>query len=313
MTSRVRAIDPEAAGASETTPTVGTALDRTAAALRDRCGRWARAEALALLAGVLELSSTRTWLERERRLSGSEDRLLRARAARRAAGEPIEYIEGRCDFRELTLRVCPAVLIPRPETEVLVERVLEWSRGRSGLLGLDLGTGSGAIALSLVMEGPFAHMVGVDISAAALNVAQANAAAVGALDRVELRDAPFFESVDPSERFDLIVSNPPYVASSEFASLPAEVRDFEPTVALLSGPSGLEVVEAVIREAPMYLKRGGLLALEVASDRAEAVLDRIRACGAYHEPRVYPDLAGRPRVILTEAVGDPEGSEAVKA
>src|SRR5690606_21380829 len=151
-----------------------------------------------------------------------------------------------------------------PETEVLVDLVLTWGSGRHGLSVLDIGTGSGAIALALATEGEqvFRRVVATDVSPGALEVAEQNRVAVGA--RVEFRQGPFFEPV-PGERFDVVVSNPPYVGELERPTLDPEVADWEPPEALFSGPDGLEVIRRLVEEAPRHLSPGGLLALEIGA------------------------------------------------
>lgn len=279
-------------------PTLDAALQRGRRTLSARAGADARREATFLLAGVLGITPGQVALQRGRQLAEHELDEYLERLTRRARGEPLQYIEGRAAFRELSLRVDRSVLIPRPETEQLVEAVLRWCRGKEGLLGLDLGTGSGAIAISLALEGPFTRVVGVDISAEALNVARCNAdeARVGGV--VELRLGSLFDALRSGERFQIVVSNPPYIAVGE--ALPEEVRDWEPAVALYAGPTGLEVIQEIVDGAPRCLAPGGLLALEVAPGVADAALERIRARGGYGEPRVIRDLAGHCRIVLAE-------------
>ena len=213
--------------------------------------------------------------------------------------EPRAYAEGVAGFRLLELLVDRRVLIPRPETEGLVERVLAWSRGRwgSGEWGtvLDLGTGSGCIALSLAAEGRFARIVATDVSPEALEVARLNAARVGPDPEPEFRLGSLFEPV-AGERFDVIVSNPPYIAEPEYAELDPSVRDFEPRLALLSGPDGLTHTRAILQRAGDHLMPGGLLALEVDSRRADQSADIARA--SWQEVRVERDVFDRPRYLL---------------
>ncbi|NIR42554.1 MAG: peptide chain release factor N(5)-glutamine methyltransferase [Gemmatimonadetes bacterium] len=263
----------------------------------------ARREARFLLAGVLGLEPGALALERDRVLTTVERNTLAARLARRVAGEPLQYIEGRAAFRQLDLRVGPSVLIPRPETEQLVGFILDWCQGRNDLQALDLGTGSGAIAISLAVEGPFHRVVGVDISASALNFARYNAKEAEVADRVDLRSGSLYSAVRPGERFHVVVSNPPYVASGETASLPPEVRDWEPAIALFAGPTGLELIEAIVDGAPAHLEPGGLLALEVAPGIVESALARIRANGDFAEPELHTDYAEHPRIVLAERHG----------
>ncbi len=280
--------------------TVGAALERGQHRLRARAKADAPREALFLLAGVLEMAPGSIALQRDRTLTAEEVAEYETRLARRAMGEPLQYVEGRAAFRQLHLRVNRAVLIPRPETEQLVESVLEWSRGREGLQAVDLGTGSGAIAISLVLEGPFASVVGVDISDDALNVARQNAAEAGVQDRVELRLGSLYQALLAAERFHVIVSNPPYIAHGEGDLLPAEVRDWEPPVALYAGPTGFEAIEEIVAGAPLRLRQGGLLALEVAPGVADTTLAAIRGQAGLGEPRVVRDLAGHRRIVLAE-------------
>ncbi len=283
--------------------TVGAALDRGRRALKTRSGTEAQREALFLLAGLLGISPGQVALQHERKLEESQLEEYVSRLERRARGEPLQYVEGRAAFRQHLLRVDPSVLIPRPETEQLVEAVLEWCRGREGLSALDLGTGSGAIAISLAVEGPFDRVVAVDISPEALNVARDNIAEVGVRDVVDLRLGSLFGAMRPGERFHVVVSNPPYIAHGEADSLPEEVREWEPTVALFAGPCGLEILAQIVEEAPAHLEAGAILALEVAPGVADAAVEAIRARGAYGEPRVIRDLAGQRRIVIVEHLG----------
>jgi release factor glutamine methyltransferase len=294
---------PSLSDADDATPTVKEALEKGRRILTERSADDASRDALFLLAGLLGTSPGRVALERDRSLSQDEWREYQSRLGRRAAGEPLQYIEGRAAFRELSLRVDRSVLIPRPETEQLVEHVLEWCRGGEGLVGLDLGTGSGAIAISLLLEGPFRAFVAVDISGAALNVARVNASETRLAGRLDLRQGSLFGALRPEERFHVIVSNPPYIADGEAGSLPEEVRDWEPSVALYAGPTGMEVISEIVQAAPEYLEPGGLLALEVAPTVADAAVQCIRESELYDEPRLAHDLAGLRRVLSAELAG----------
>src|SRR5690606_7815739 len=226
-----------------------------------------RLEAELLLASVLGVKRLELVLEPEERVGEEEAAAFRAAVERRMAGEPIQYIMGVAAFRELDLLVDRRVLIPRPETEVLVEEVLRWATARAERAGrlltaADIGTGSGAIALSLLQEGPFERVVATDASLDALDVARENAGRLGLADRLELRHGSLLTPLR-GERFDVIVSNPPYVADGERDSLPEDVREWEPAGALFAGPSGLEVLAALVEEAPLNLAPCGLLALGV--------------------------------------------------
>lgn len=221
-------------------------------------------------------------------------------AAAVAGSEPRAYAEGIAGFRFLELVVDRRVLIPRPETEGLVELVLAWARERwgSGEWGavLDLGTGSGCIALSLASEGRFSRIVATDVSPDALAVARLNAARVGPVRAPEFRLGSLFEPV-AGERFDVIVSNPPYIAEPEYAELDPGVRDFEPPLALVSGPDGLWHTRAILMAAGTHLLPGGLLALELDSRRAGASAEIARASGLTGV-RMLRDVFDRARYLL---------------
>jgi len=221
---------------------------------------------------------------------------------RRLAGEPVQYITGLAAFRDLDLEVTPAVLIPRSETEGLVEVVLDVLRGEVSRWPrprvLDLGTGSGAIALAIAQEWPAAIVFATDASEAALAVARRNAAASGLDERVEFRAGDWFDAVGGDDRYEIIVSNPPYIAEGEAEVLPRDVRDHEPASALFSGPSGLEALREIIEESPRHLVAGGLLALELAESRAREVASWLEGAHDWSGVELIDDLAGQPRVLL---------------
>jgi release factor glutamine methyltransferase len=256
-----------------------------------------RLDAEHLLGHALDTGRLQLYLQYDRPLVPDELAAFKELLLRRARREPLQHIVGRAAFRELYLHVDTRVLIPRPETEELVDVVLSWARVRTGLSALDVGTGSACIALSLAHEGPFERVVATDTSAEALAVARMNADALDAGARVELRRGSLFEPV-AGETFDVVVSNPPYVAEGEAADLEPEVRDWEPACALFAGSGGLDVLLPLIEGAGRHLRPGGLLAVEVAPDQAVSVADRLREIGGYHEPEVRRDLAGRRRIVL---------------
>jgi release factor glutamine methyltransferase len=213
---------------------------------------------------------------------------------RRRVGVPLSYLTGTKEFWSIPLRVTPSVLIPRPETEVLVEKVLELSsRGPESVL--DIGTGSGNIAIALGRELPRARIVASDISLRALEVARRNAA-LQKVRQVEFVRSNLFSAFrGTGARFDFIVSNPPYVSRREWEGLPAEIRDFEPRRALLAGESGLEFVDRLVRRAATFLRPGGHLIFEIGDGQREDVLALFGR--RWTEIETAWDLAGRPRVI----------------
>jgi release factor glutamine methyltransferase len=252
-----------------------------------------------LLAGVLGLGRLDLYLQFDRPLTAGELAAFRERVRRRARREPLQYIEGTVAFRDLVLRVDGRVLIPRPETEGLVQEVLDWSRGRHALHVLDVGTGSGCIALALATEGPFVRVVGTDDSEPALELARENLRLSAPGAAVEFRAGDLLAAV-AGERFDVVVSNPPYVGTREAGALEPEVREWEPRSALFAGEDGMEVYRALVPTAPGALRPGGLLALEIGAEQAAAVTRLVADTGAFGVPRVVRDLAGRDRVVLAE-------------
>jgi release factor glutamine methyltransferase len=228
----------------------------------------------------------------------------RSAALRIVSGTPLAYAVGRATFRHLDLQVDPRVLIPRPETEMLVEEIL--SRFRSGSLrsadwgvAVEIGTGSGAISLSLAAEGRFSRVIATDVSLDALVVARRNAelSASRLNCPVEFRSGSMLAPVR-DVRARLLVSNPPYVAFDEIRDLPASVRDWEPPGALLSGSSGLAATAAIVQEGASLLECGGILALEVDERRASLVAEMMMSAGGYIDVRVLLDLTGRERFVF---------------
>jgi len=214
----------------------------------------------------------------------------------RLNGKPTQYITGRQEFYGREFRVTPDVLIPRQETELVVETALEVSRGARRIL--DAGSGSGAIAITLQLE-THAMVCGTDISSAALAVAAENARKLGA--RVGLVCCDLMSAIAASS-MDLVVSNPPYVPEAERASLQREVRDHEPDLALFAGPTGFEIYERLVADAERVLRPGGWLVLELGYKSRERVLEMFGSC--WRDVRVVPDLAGIPRVLAARMEGE---------
>ncbi|HEY8449557.1 MAG TPA: peptide chain release factor N(5)-glutamine methyltransferase, partial [Bacillota bacterium] len=273
-------------------------------------------EARVLAGHVVGLEPAEVPLARHRALSAQELVQLEQLLQRRQQGEPIAYLVGKAEFWSLTLEVTPAVLIPRPETEHLVEVALSALARMPGpgdgtrYLGADLGTGSGAIALALLSERDDLEMFAVDASQAALAVARRNARRCGLAPRVTFMAGNWCEpllSAGLAGRLDLVVSNPPYVATIEAEKLPSEVRDFEPPLALFGGEDGCDAYRAILADVPRLLRPGGWLAFEVAPARASLVADLIRATGCFAEPELYTDYAGRLRVVGAQRREAPAG------
>jgi release factor glutamine methyltransferase len=248
-----------------------------------------RVDAELLVAHVLGLSRTGVYAN-GRIVSLAEAAQLAALVARRAEREPLAYVLGEWAFRRLNLQVDRRVLVPRPETEVVVERCLELIAGLEAPKVLDVGTGSGAIALSIADEHPGARVCAVDSSSDALVVAWDNVVRLGLERRVELAESDLLAGVTGS--FDLVVSNPPYVSSRERSGLEPEVRDFEPSVAVV----GFEVADRVAGEALSVLRPGGWVVLECGDGQAASLAARLRLLG-YGRVTVSPDLTGVDRVV----------------
>ncbi len=221
--------------------------------------------------------------------------MVDAAAARRASGMPFAYAVGRAAFRHLTLTVDERVLIPRQETERLVDLVLE--RAARGVAA-DVGTGSGAVALALASEGRFERVIATDIASGSLSVARENLKAIPqGSSAIEFRTGDLLSPLH-GERLDVLVSNPPYIAYDEAVELPASVRDWEPPQALFSGGQGLAATRRIIEGAPALLCKGGLLALEADSRRALQVTELVASSGAFRAIELHHDLMGRERFVF---------------
>lgn len=260
----------------------------------------ARREAGSLLSFVL--GKDRTFLISHAEETVATDSIDRFRGfvERRAAGEPLQYITGVQDFYGRVFRVTPDVLIPRPETELLVEAALEVTTSKDAFF-CDVGTGSGCIAVTLLCELPGARAVAVDKSAAALEIAKFNAAKHSIADRAEFVVSDCFNALNPTQ-FDLIVSNPPYVSASALAGLQREVRDHEPLVALSPGPDGLTVIRRLLVDAPAFLKPNGHMLMEIGFDQGEAVQSLIDK-SAWSLLDIRQDLQGIPRIVVLRKSG----------
>jgi release factor glutamine methyltransferase len=290
----------------QTRLTIADALREAATTLRVAGVGEARREAGSLLSHATGRDRTFIITHADESLTPDELSALRAAVSRRAAGEPLQYITGRQEFYGLEFEVTSDVLIPRPETELLVETALELLKDRPSPLLCDVGTGSGCIAVALLHEREDARAVALDISPEALRVAARNAARHGVGERMLTLVSDCLGALGAEEyadlRFDLIASNPPYVAERDLAGLQREVRDHEPRVALTPGGDGLSVIRRLLREAPRFLKPGGHLLLEIGFNQHEQV-------GALIDPRtwqlldIHEDLQGIPRTVALRLTG----------
>lgn len=275
-------------------------LDEVAGRLAESGIEAPQAEAEALLVAVTGVGSRHALYLEGRDLTPEEAGHLERLLLRRLGGEPLQYITGEAAFRQLTLKVDHRALIPRPETEGMVEVALRLIGSREGVVALDAGTGNGAIALSLAIERPTWMIVAADVSGAALELARENA------ERYHLHQVEWIEADVTSLGFwrimpalDLVISNPPYVAETEWDALPVEVRDHEPARALLAGREGLEVIGPLLEGASMRVKPGGLVIVEIGASQADAATALATAAG-FVDIRVAPDLSARPRYLIAE-------------
>lgn len=277
---------------------LGTLLTELASGLEGAGVALARDEARDIVAAVLDVPRFWPSANKGALIDATAVEEAQQAAAARARGAPFAYAVGRAAFRHLTLAVDDRVLIPRQETEVLVDLVLQAEDGGRGTL-VDVGTGSGAIALALATEGNFDRVIATDVSLGALDVAERNAAFVRDDLRapIELLHGSLLAPV-AGLQVRVLVSNPPYIAFSELEELPASVRDWEPPLALLSGDEGLATTRTIVRDAPSVLEHGGLLALEVDTRRASLVAEALASNGSYQDVAVHLDLTGRERFVL---------------
>jgi release factor glutamine methyltransferase len=278
--------------------TIGDLLAGCAAMLEAEGLSEPEREAREIVAAILDVP--KFWAAANAVADASPDvaRAVIRAAMKRARGAPLPYAVGRASFRHLTLDVDERVLIPRVETEVLVDRVLELATSTTRTIA-DIGTGSGAIALSLAFERQFDRVFATDISRDALDVAGANARTLaGALiSPVEFRHGSLLAPL-MAEKLDAIVCNPPYVSFAEIADLPADVRDWEPCLALLCADDGLSVTRELVAQAPDVMSPGGFIAIEVDTRRAGSVAEMIAVDGRYGEIEVLLDLTGRERFVF---------------
>jgi release factor glutamine methyltransferase len=271
--------------------------------LRDHRIEKPRLNAELLLAHAVTVSREGLYIHLRDPLGEEQERVLEELVKRRVSGEPLQYILGHQEFWSIDLNVGPGVLIPRPETEVLVEEALSILSanpfGESPSV-LELGTGTGAVSIALAREAGALFLFATDVSSEALIVARRNAREAGVSERIAFVQGDLFSPfrlLDGRGPFDLVLSNPPYVGRSEMAGLAREVKDFEPTVALDGGEDGFVFHHAIVSQSPGYLRRGGWLLLEVGGGQAERVSEMMERNGAFDSVGRVQDLSGIERVV----------------
>lgn len=257
-------------------------------------------EVTVLLGHVLRLNRVELFLALQQSLSPLQQEQFERLLARRLGREPLAYILGEKEFWSLVFRVSPSVLIPRPETELLIERVLETGRESGGFPGeliLDLGTGTGIIPVVLALELPKSRICAVDLSRAALTIAAANVHRHAVQDRIMLINAHWLQAFQSRPMFGLLLSNPPYINSSALASLEPEVRCFEPRLALDGGVDGMIAIDEILLGAASVLLPGGWLFMEIGSDQGDSLRSRLQAHDCFEDAVIHSDYAGHDRLL----------------
>jgi release factor glutamine methyltransferase len=265
-----------------------------------------RLSAELLLSHILQMKRIELYTQFNKVVTQEQLERLHELVRRAGENEPIAYLVGKAEFYSLEIDVTPDCMIPRPETELLVERAIEFLRTRSGeQLVCDLCTGSGCIAVAIAKNFPNARIIATDISDAALKVAAANVKKYQLETRVTLLCGdlfgPLLSQLD-TEKFDLIVCNPPYVSGSEFETLARNVRDFEPKLALFAGADGLDVHRKVIENAGSFLKSGGALMLEIGYSQGPAVKELLEKTGALGDIKIEKDLHSNDRIVFAKKI-----------
>ncbi len=255
----------------------------------------ANREAKSLLAFVLSVNQTFLIAHSEYELSVEEEKRFRELVRRRARREPFQYIVGRQEFYGLDFAVTKDVLIPRPETEMLVETAIEYLQKKDNPIFCEVGIGSGCIAVSVLHSVTAASAIGLDISAEALQIAARNAKTHRISERLDLKISDVFSNLE-NDFFDLIVTNPPYIPNADIENLQPEVRDFEPLTALTDGGSGLFIIGKIIQDAPHFLKPNGCLLMEIGINQADEVAKMFDK-KLWLQVEILPDLQNIPRMV----------------
>jgi release factor glutamine methyltransferase len=278
--------------------TIGRLLDWTARFLAEKGSESPRLDAEVLLADVLGCERIALYTRYDE-VAGAEPRQrYRALIRRRIEGCPVAYLVGRKEFFSLRFEVGPAVLIPRPDTECVVMECLRLLKGTAEPAMLDVGTGSGAIAVAVAKQHEGVRVTATDVSPEALAVAQRNAARHGVAERIRFLQGDLLAPLGADERFDLIASNPPYIPSEDIPRLPVGVRDYEPQQALDGGPGGFVVFNRLVEQAASHLELGGWLVVEIGAAQEGLARQRIGAIAGFDLKKTVVDGSGHPRVLV---------------
>jgi release factor glutamine methyltransferase len=281
----------------QTSWSIGALLDWTAGYLLKKSAEFPRLDAEVLLAHALECRRIELYTRFEETVSEDRRKQFREMIRQRVEGCPVAYLVGRKEFFSLQLRVSPAVLIPRPDSEFVVLECLRLAREMESPRVLDIGTGSGNLAIAVAHQHRGALVTAIDISADALAVASENAARHGVAERIRFLQGDLFAPLDASERFDFIISNPPYIAHEDLGSLPSGVSQYEPRQALDGGPGGFAIFDRLIRDARQCLRPGGHLIIEIGAPQETSARERIAAYPEYELADTILDGSGHPRVL----------------
>lgn len=283
-------------------PTINQLIRETSTRLEAVGIDTARLEAELIWSHALQLPRlkllTEPNLEIESRLAAEAEAIIRRRTER----EPLQHILGEAHFYGLTFEVTPDVLVPRPETELLVEHAVEYLKDRGGTDFFELGTGTGCIPIAIVATLEHCRATTVDISRAATAIARANAERHGVQDRIEFLSGSGFDALEPGREFDLIASNPPYIPTAELEKLPPEVRDHDPTLALDGGRDGLSFYRRLALEGEAWLKPAGVMMVELGHDQAAAVRELFES-EMWIVDRVIDDYSRIPRILIAHPAG----------
>ena len=283
--------------------TIGRLLEWTEKFLAEKGVEFPRLDAQVLLAHALGCKRIDLYGLRYGDLASEEVRQkFRALIRQRIEGCPVAYLVGRKEFFSLEFEVNPSVLIPRPDTECIVMECLRLARAFAEARVLDVGTGSGAIAIAVAKHHKGARVTATDVSAEALAVAQRNAARHEVADRMRFLHGDLFAPIPAGERFEFVLSNPPYIAREDFPKLPAGVRDYEPRLALDGGPGGFEVFDRLVEQAPDYVVPGGYLLVEIGAPQEAQARERLSALHGFELAKTILDGSGHPRVLRARRI-----------